>query len=116
MRQLGQFIPAAMLALTLAGLPTLMLAQADGEVITKQYNDGSVYEGTFKDGLQDGIGKATYPTGDIYEGGFAKGKRQGPGKLTYKTGEISEGIWENGVLTAPLAAPPPAEPAATPNP
>ena len=63
-----------------------------------------------------GIGKATYPTGDIYEGGFAKGKRQGPGKLTYKTGEISEGVWENGVLTAPLAAPPPAEPAATTTP
>ena len=42
-----------MLALSLAQPG---LAQSDGEVITKQYNDGSVYEGTFKDGVQDGTG------------------------------------------------------------
>ena len=33
-------------------------AQDQGEVITKQYDDGSVYEGTFLNGLQDGTGTA----------------------------------------------------------
>ena len=41
-------------ALVLSGLPAA--AQQSGEVLTKQYDDGGVYEGTFKNGLQDGKG------------------------------------------------------------
>ena len=91
MRQLGQFIPAAMLALALASLPTLSLAQADGEVITKQYNDGSVYEGTFKDGLQDGIGTYRLPSGFEYEGEWIKGQIEGNGRARYPNGSVYEG-------------------------
>ena len=40
-------------------LPLAAQAQSSGEVITKQYNDGSVYEGTFVDGKQDGTGTYT---------------------------------------------------------
>ena len=32
------------------------------EVITKQYDDGGVYEGTFKDGKQHGTGTYRLPT------------------------------------------------------
>ena len=34
-----------------------------GEVVLKQYEDGGVYEGTFKDGKQDGIGTYRLPNG-----------------------------------------------------
>ena len=42
------------------GLAGLAAAQ-DGEVQTKQYDDGGIYEGTFKDGLQHGTGTYTLP-------------------------------------------------------
>ena len=49
-------VRTGVLVLALAAVPTLVFAQTDGEVIAKQYDDGSVYEGTFKDGRQDGTG------------------------------------------------------------
>ncbi|MGL4320157.1 MAG: 2-isopropylmalate synthase, partial [Paracoccaceae bacterium] len=36
-------------------------AFAQDEVVTKQYDDGSVYEGTFLNGLQHGTGTYTLP-------------------------------------------------------
>ena len=51
------------------------LAQ-DGEVQTKQYEDGGIYEGTFK-----------------------AGKRQGTGTMRYASGEEASGDWDNGALT-----------------
>ena len=71
MRQRG-FSPLVLA--TLAAFACPAHAQTDGEVITKQYNDGSVYEGTFKDGLQDGIGSYRLPSGFEYEGEWAKGQ------------------------------------------
>ena len=44
-----------LLSLCLVFLPLPLLAQ-DGEVQTKQYDDGGVYEGTFKGGVQHGNG------------------------------------------------------------
>ena len=99
---------------TLAALPAR--AQSEGEVITKQYNDGSVYEGTFKDGLQhgkgsyrlpsgfeyegdwvsgqiEGMGRARYPNGSVYEGQFRAGKPDGTGRITYADGGSYEGGW-----------------------
>ena len=40
----------------LIGTATAVYAQ-DSTVITKQYDDGGVYEGTFKDGKQHGMGQ-----------------------------------------------------------
>lgn len=48
-------------ALTLA-LSSAAFAQ-DGQISTKQYDDGGVYEGTFKDGLQHGTGTYRLPMG-----------------------------------------------------
>ncbi|HAR53448.1 MAG TPA: 2-isopropylmalate synthase, partial [Roseovarius nubinhibens] len=95
-------------------------AQAqDGEIRTKQYDDGGVYEGTFKNGLQHGTGSYTlpngyqyrgdwaegeirgtgvarFPNGSVYEGEFAAGKPNGVGKITFTDGGTYEGTWEDG--------------------
>ena len=90
--------------------------------------DGTVYTGSFVDGLRDGTGKitmpdgftydgqwsggeiegtgtATYPNGDIYEGAFEGGKRQGQGTMRYKSGEEVSGQWVNGALQEAGTAP-----------
>lgn len=93
-----------------------------GEVVTKQYDDGSIYEGTFKDGVQHGTGTyqlpsgyqysgawvegeicgtgvARYPNGSVYEGDFLGGKPWGRGKITYADGGSYEGDWTEGKIT-----------------
>ena len=93
-----------------------------GPVQTKQYDDGSVYVGTFVDGVQEGtgtytlpsgyeysgewvkgeikgLGRARYPNGSIYVGAFSEGKPQGRGKITFGDGGSYEGIWQNGKMT-----------------
>ncbi len=45
----GQISLIGAILLGLAGSP--VLAQSEGEVVTKQYDDGSVYQGTFVNGL-----------------------------------------------------------------
>ncbi|HBS98791.1 MAG TPA: 2-isopropylmalate synthase, partial [Citreicella sp.] len=47
---------------TALALATTLAAQ-DGEIITKQYDDGGVYEGSFQDGLQHGTGTYRLPNG-----------------------------------------------------
>ena len=44
--------------------PAATLAQDQ----VKQYDEGSVYEGSFKNGLRNGLGKYTMPDGFTYEG------------------------------------------------
>ena len=50
-------------AMTLALAATPMALAQEGTVQTKQYEDGGIYEGTFKDGLQHGTGTYTLPNG-----------------------------------------------------
>ena len=40
------------MAMVLAGAASAQ----DGDIVTKEYDDGGVYEGTFKDGKQHGTG------------------------------------------------------------
>jgi hypothetical protein len=54
-------VTALLLLTALAAGPSL--AQSDGEVVTKTYDDGSIYEGTFKNGRQDGKGTYKLPNG-----------------------------------------------------
>jgi len=44
------------------------VAQQNDAVITKQYEEGGVYEGTFKDGKQHGTGTYRLPNGYEYTG------------------------------------------------
>ena len=91
----------------------------DGDVITKEYDDGGVYEGTFRDGKQHGNGtyrlpngyvyqgewvdgeirgqgRAEFPNGSVYEGEFAAGKPEGRGKIVFADGGTYEGEWVDG--------------------
>ena len=49
----------------------------------KQYDEGSVYEGSFKNGLRNGLGKYTMPDGFTYEGQWKDDQIQGKGIARY---------------------------------
>jgi hypothetical protein len=52
------------------------------------------YDGNYKDGLKNGVGKMIYPNGDFYEGEWIDNKMQGEGTYTYKkSGDIYSGSW-----------------------
>ena len=57
-------------ALVIAGAGTAG-AQA---VVTKQYDDGGVYEGTFRNGKQHGRGTYRLPSGYEYSGDWVEGE------------------------------------------
>ena len=86
-----------------------------------EYDDGSVYEGTYSDGLQHGQGNyklpngyeytgewvkgeikghgvAKFPNGAVYEGAFVAGAPQGQGRITYEDGATYEGSFTNGKI------------------
>ena len=63
----------------------------------KQYDEGSVYEGSFKNGLRNGLGKYTMPDGFKYEGEWKDDQIQGKGVARYPTGQIYEGFFKQGV-------------------
>ena len=44
-----------------------------------QYKNGSVYEGEWKGGFRDGIGKMEWPDGASYEGDWSLGFAHGHG-------------------------------------
>lgn len=72
---------------------------------TVTYNDGSKYEGDFKDGKMNGEGTLTFVNGDSYKGNFANDMFSGKGTYKYANGDIYEGDFKNdlfdgnGVLT-----------------
>lgn len=60
---------------------------------------GAIYNGQAKL-IANGYGKVTYSNGDIYEGFFKNGHLNGVGKLT-KRYSVFTGIWINGVRVGP---------------
>ena len=119
MKRAGMKLAAAAICLAIAGN---VAAQQDGEVVTKQFDDGGVYEGTFRDGLRHGTGTyrlpngyeytgdwvegeirgegvAQFPNGSVYEGQFASGKPEGVGHITFSDGGTYEGTWKDGKIT-----------------
>jgi len=63
------------------------------------YDDGSSYEGTFKDGKRDGNGTYTYASGSVYTGSWSEDEKNGTGKMQYPNGGWYEGTWSNGEKT-----------------
>ncbi len=120
----GGWTKAAVVAMSLAGIGAPGMAQdqtGDGQTGVKQYDNGGIYEGTFKDGLQHGEGTlrlpsgyeytgsfiegeirgqgvARFPSGAVYEGSFVKGKPDGFGKITFADGGTYEGDWKDGAI------------------
>ena len=63
------------------------------------WQDGSKYDGQWRNGCRDGQGKCTYPTvhGDtasgVYTGKWRRDKREGSGKFEFTNGDEYEGQW-----------------------
>ena len=52
-------------------------------VHTLTWDDGSAYQGEFKNNAMDGEGFYLWPNGDVYVGNWLKGKRHGIGTFEY---------------------------------
>lgn len=66
---------------------------------TYVWNDGSRYEGNFKNGERNGEGIYYYPKGAKYIGKQVDGKRNGWGTYYYPNGDKYEGEWKNDEKT-----------------
>jgi antitoxin component YwqK of YwqJK toxin-antitoxin module len=62
------------------------------------FQNGSMYDGEWKDGKQHGLAKEHYPDGTLqYDGYYKDGKRDGQGKAYLNDGKLKyEGKWEKG--------------------
>ena len=82
----------ALMALAL-GLPA---TAQDSARASKQYDDGGVYEGAFKDGLQHGQGTYRLPSGYEYTGEWVAGEIRGRGVARFPNGSVYEGEFQKG--------------------
>jgi hypothetical protein len=60
------------------------------------FTDGSVYTGSFLDGLPHGEGFCKYANGDKYDGQWREGRPDGTGIYTYANGIALNGEWKAG--------------------
>ena len=59
------------------------------------YNDGSRYEGDFRNDKLEGKGIMFYNDGEIYMGDWRNGKKEGKGIYYYNNGDREMGDWSN---------------------
>jgi hypothetical protein len=62
------------------------------------YQDGSVYGGSWVDGMRHGRGKCVFVDGSEYEGEFREGNFHGQGKMTWNDGGWYIGEWCDGEM------------------
>ena len=62
------------------------------------YQDGSIYGGSWVDGMRHGRGKCIFVDGSQYEGEFREGNFHGEGKMTWNDGGWYVGNWSNGEM------------------
>ncbi|MBC8036673.1 MAG: hypothetical protein H7X89_05600 [Rhizobiales bacterium] len=70
--------------------------QLEGEGRSDFNGQGSVFEGTYRDGRPDGVGTFTFKNGSVYKGDVAKGGMSGNGTMNYHDGTFYTGGWKNG--------------------
>jgi len=85
------FVKLFLSAFLVFSVPFSVGAQ-DDVVVTKQYDDGGMYEGTFKNGLQHGIGTYRLPNGYEYSGEWVDGEILGVGVAKFPNGSVYEAI------------------------
>ena len=64
---------------------------------TYTWLSGSVYEGQWKDNEQHGLGTKSWANGDVYEGQFKDGKKTGQGTWASSHGDVYEGQWKDDI-------------------
>lgn len=60
------------------------------------YDDGSIFEGHFSEGLENGVGRRIFRNLEVFEGEYENGVVTGKGKYYYSNGNIYEGEWKEG--------------------
>ncbi len=69
-----------------------------------KYDDGSVFVGTFRDGLPEGKGTCYYSNGDRYEGSWGKNSPHGEGIMYFASGRVYGATWLYGSPTGEIDA------------
>ena len=70
----------------------------DGKGTMTYAEQGTKYEGEWKNNLKEGISKMTFGTEGEYTGHFVAGQRNGEGVYKYlKTKDLYSGSWKNGL-------------------
>ena len=57
------------------------------------WQDGSIYDGYWKNGLANGRGRLVHADGDIYDGHWKDDKAHGKGQYTHTDGAEYDGFW-----------------------
>ncbi|MGH0117624.1 UNVERIFIED_CONTAM: hypothetical protein FKN15_041816 [Acipenser sinensis] len=78
-----------------------LAGKPNGKGVLK-WQDGRMYTGTFKNGLEDGFGEYIVPNKakdkeDHYQGHWKEGKMHGYGTYKYSTGEVYEGSFQDNM-------------------
>jgi hypothetical protein len=68
---------------------------ANERLLLFKFDDGSVYDGRWRDAKFWGFGTYMTENGDKYEGSFVNGVKDGVGTMRLNNGEIYEGKWKN---------------------
>lgn len=63
---------------------------------TMEYSGGAVYSGGWENGKHCHNGRMTYPDGTIYDGEWKDGSADGAGTMTFHNGSVYNGMWKAG--------------------
>ena len=66
-----------------------------GQGIDDFVDEGNKFEGEFRNGSPNGLGKWTWSDGSMYEGQVIEGKKSGSGTYTHPDGRSDVGEWSN---------------------
>lgn len=64
----------------------------------ENYEDNTIYEGEYKDGIKEGVGKLAFPDGSYYEGEFKGGEMNGKGTLKFPDNREYKGEFKDGKM------------------
>jgi hypothetical protein len=66
-----------------------------------KYADGSIYQGNWAGGLEEGTGQLSFPSGDKYKGSFKRGLKHGRGLFLFKNGDQFKGSFAKNLKHGP---------------
>ena len=64
---------------------------------TCTWSDGTKYEGEWQNDKENGQGKCIWANGDRYDGKWSNSIREGFGEYFYANGDVYKGEWQNGM-------------------
>jgi len=69
----------------------------DGRAVTHGQAGNVIFDGEYKEGKRQGIGRYVIPdSGDVYEGGWQGGRMHGRGVYHFSNGDKLVGMWKEG--------------------